>query len=62
MPPVLEGHYSPSGFDDEQPSAAPHVDLEQVVDAINDLEGADYSAKSTALSALSNTTKKNTRH
>jgi hypothetical protein len=40
-----EGDYSPSEFDDEQPSAVPHVDLEQVVEVINDLLGADYSAK-----------------
>jgi hypothetical protein len=40
-----EGDYSPSEFDDEQPSAASHVDLEQVVEAISDLVGADYSAK-----------------
>jgi hypothetical protein len=42
---MLEGDYSPSEFDDEQPSAASHVDLEQVVKAISDLVGADYSAK-----------------
>jgi hypothetical protein len=42
---VLEGDYSDSEFDDELPSSAPHVDLEQVVEAINDLVGADYSAK-----------------
>jgi hypothetical protein len=40
-----EGDYSPSEFDDEQPSAASHVDLEQVVEVISDLVGADYSAK-----------------
>jgi hypothetical protein len=32
---MLEGDYIPSDYDDEQPSAAPHVDLEQVVVAIN---------------------------
>jgi hypothetical protein len=42
---MLEGDYSPSEFDDEQPSAASHVDLEQVVEAISDLVGADYGAK-----------------
>jgi hypothetical protein len=42
---MLEGDYSPSEFDDEQPSAASHVDLEQVVEVISDLVGADYSAK-----------------
>ena len=41
----LEGDYSPSEFDDEQSSAASHVDLEQVLKAISDLVGADYSAK-----------------
>jgi hypothetical protein len=41
---MLEGDYS-SDSDDEQPSAAPHVDREQVVGAINDLLGADYSEK-----------------
>jgi hypothetical protein len=44
---MLEGDYSPSDSGDEQPSAAPapHVDLEQVVGAINDHLGAHYSEK-----------------
>jgi hypothetical protein len=42
---MLEGDYSSSESDDKQPSAASHVDLEQVVKAISDLVGADYSAK-----------------
>jgi hypothetical protein len=43
---MLEGDYSSeSEPDDTQPGAASHVDLEQVVEAINDLAGARYSAK-----------------
>ena len=42
---MLEGDYSSSESDDKQSSAASHVDLEQVVEAINDLVGARYSAK-----------------
>ena len=44
---MLEGDYSPSESDDTQPGAASNVDvdLEQVVEAINDLVGARYSTK-----------------
>jgi hypothetical protein len=60
---MLEGDYSASEFDGELPSAPPHVDLEQeqAVEAINDLVGADYSAKYAPLTS-SNTTQKSTRH
>jgi hypothetical protein len=33
---MLEGDYSPSDSGDEEPSAAPHVDLDKVVEAINE--------------------------
>jgi hypothetical protein len=44
---MLDGDYSSSESesDDKQSSAASHVDLEQVVEAISDLVGPDYSAK-----------------
>ena len=42
---MLDGDSSSSESDDKQSSAASHVDLEQVVEAINDLVGARYSAK-----------------
>jgi hypothetical protein len=42
---MLEGDYSDSEFDDELPSPAPHVDRDQVVEAINDRLGADCSEK-----------------
>jgi hypothetical protein len=42
---MLEGDYSSSDSEGEQPSAAPHVDREKVVGAINDHLGADYSEK-----------------
>jgi hypothetical protein len=42
---VLEGDYSPSESDDTQSGAASNVNLEQVVEAINDLVGARYSTK-----------------
>ena len=41
---MLEGDYS-SESDDTQSGAASHVDLEQVVKAISEFVGADYSAK-----------------
>jgi hypothetical protein len=42
---MLDGDYSSSESDDKQSSAASHVDLEQVVKAISDFVGPDYSAK-----------------
>jgi hypothetical protein len=49
---MLEGDYSSSESDDEQSSAASHVDLEQVVKAIIDLVGDDYSAKYSVSSSI----------
>jgi hypothetical protein len=42
---MLEGDYSPSDSGDEEPSAAPHVDLDKAVEAINEKLGAHYSGK-----------------
>ena len=49
---MLDGDYSSSESDDKQPSAASHVDLEQVVKAISDLVGPDYSAKYSVSSSI----------